>query len=72
MSFIIYNQKYNCILWFFLIEYIPKKVLNKIKAKSITHNIFLIQSDDSVVCRFYCITFIEYVIAGKVLLDYIY
>ena len=34
------------------------------------HNIFRIKSDDSIVCRFYCIAFIEYMIEGKTLLDY--
>ena len=32
---------------FFGIEYIPQEVLNKIRDESITHNIFRIQSDDS-------------------------
>ena len=40
-------------------EYIPQEVLNKIEDKSITHNIFRIQDDDSIMCGFYCITFIE-------------
>ena len=34
------------------------------------HNKFRIQSDDSIMCGFYCIPFIKYVIAGKTLLDY--
>ena len=54
----------------FGIEYIPLEVLNKIEDKSITHNIFRIQDDDSVMCGFYCIAFIEYMIEGKTLLDY--
>ena len=54
----------------FEIEYIPQKVLSKIKEKTITHNIFRIQDDDSVMCGFYYITFIEYMLAGKALLDY--
>ena len=54
----------------FRIEYIPKEVLNKIKDKSITHNIFRIQDDDSTMCGFCCIAFIEYMDAGKTLLDY--
>ena len=29
-----------------------------------------IQSDDSIVCGFYCIALIEYLIAGKTVLDY--
>ena len=52
------------------IEYIPQEVMNKIKDKSMTHNILRIQSHDSVMCRFYCIAFIEYMIAGKTLLDH--
>ena len=34
------------------IEYIPQEVLNKIKDKSITHNIFRIQDDSSIMCGF--------------------
>ena len=54
----------------FEIEYIPQKALNKIKDKSITHNIFRIQTDDFFMCGFYCIAFIEYLLAAKTLLDY--
>ena len=54
----------------FGVEYIPQEVLNKIKDKSITHNIFRIQGNESIMCGFYCIVFIEYMLAGKILLDY--
>ena len=50
-------------IYSFGIEYIPQKVSSKIKYKSATSNIFRIQSDDSIICWFYCITFIEYMIA---------
>ena len=53
----------------FGIQYIPEDVLNKVKDESTTHNIFRIQNDDSIICRFYCIAFIEYMIGGKTLLD---
>ena len=53
----------------FGIEYIPQEVLNKIKDKPIIYNILRIQDDDSIMCRFYCIAFIECMIAGKTLLD---
>ena len=49
-------------------EYIPQEVLNKIKDKSITHNIFRIQDNDSIFSKFYCIAFVEYMFAGKTLL----
>ena len=41
------------------------------KDKSITHNTFRIQSDYSIMYGFYYITFIEYTIIEKTLLDYI-
>ena len=34
------------------------------------HNIVRTQDDDSIICGFYCIAFIEYMIPGKILLDY--
>ena len=55
----------------FAIEYIPQEeVLRKTKDKSITHNIFRIPSDDSILSGFYCIAFIEFTIAWKGLVDY--
>ena len=53
----------------FGIEYITQEVLNKIQNKSITHNIFRMQDNESIFCRFYCVAFIEYMLAGKTLLD---
>ena len=55
---------------FFGIDYIPQEVLNKDKNKSTTHNIFRIQDNESIMCRFNCIAFIEYMLARKNLLDY--
>ena len=54
----------------FGIEYTPLEVLNKIKDKSVTHNIFIIRDNDSIMCGFYCMAFIKYMFAGKTLLDY--
>ena len=54
----------------FGIEYIPQEVLNKVRDKSITLNIFRIQDNESIMCGFYCIALIEYMLAGKSLLDY--
>ena len=62
----------NTALYFdsFGIKYIPQEVLNKIKDKSIIHNIFRIQDNESIMWEFYCIAFIEYMLSGKTLLDY--
>ena len=61
----------NVVLYFdsFGIQYIPPEVLNKIIDKSITHNLFRIQDNESIMCGFYCIAFIEYMSSGKTLLD---
>ena len=47
------------------IEYVPQELLKKIKYKKMTHSIFRIQ--ESVMCGFYCIAFIEYILAEKTL-----
>ena len=54
----------------FGIEYIPKKILNKIKGKSITNDTFIIQNNESIMCGFCCIAFIENMSARKIFLDY--
>ena len=46
-------------------------MLNKFREdKSITHNIFRIQDNESIMCGFYCIALIEHMPAGKYLLVY--
>ena len=48
----------------FEIGYILQRVLNKTKVKQITHKIFRIQNNDSIINGHYCITFIKYMLAG--------
>lgn len=55
----------------FVTEYNLKEVLSKIKNRSITHDIFRIQFDDSFIYGSYCIVFMECMIARKTLLDHI-
>ena len=45
-------------------------LLEKIKDKSRTINIIGIQDNESIMCGFYCIAFIDYMLAGKTMLDY--
>ena len=54
---------------FFGMEYIPQEIKSKIKDKSITHNIFRVQDDESIMCGFHCIALKEYMLTGKTLLD---
>ena len=53
----------------FGVKYIPEEVLSKMKDKVIAHNILRIRDDDSIICGFYCIAFIGYILVGKMLLD---
>ena len=53
----------------FGVKYIPEEVLSKMKDKVIADNIFRIRDDDSIICGFYCIAFIGYILVGKMLLD---
>ena len=46
------------------------RITKQNKDKSITHNILRMQDNDSVICGFYCYAFIEFMLAGKTLLDY--
>ena len=50
--------------------FISQELLHKIRNNSITHNIFRMQCGDSIMWGFYCIAFIEYMLAGKGFLDY--
>ena len=53
----------------FEIESISQEVLIKIRGKSFTHNIFRIQENESIMCGFYCVTFIGYMFSRKTLSD---
>ena len=55
----------------FGIEHIPKEINKFIGSnKKIKANIFRIQAYDSIMCGYFCIEFINYMLKGKTLLDY--
>ena len=60
----------NQLAGFYMMQTLTFNELNKIKGKSISHNIFRTKDNESIMCGFYCIAFIEYMLAGKTLLDY--
>ena len=60
----------NQLAGFYMMQTLTFNELNKIKGKSIFHNIFRTKDNESIMCGFYCIAFIEYMLAGKTLLDY--
>ena len=54
----------------FGIEHIPSEINKFIGNKIIKSNIFRLQAYDSIMCGYFCIEFINYMLEGKTLLDY--
>ena len=54
----------------FGVERIPKEIKKFIENKNIITNIFRIKAYDSVMCGYFCIGFIEFMLAGKTLTDF--
>ena len=54
----------------FGVEYIPKEIRNFIGNKNVTTNIYRTQAYDSIMCRYFCIEFIDFMLKGKSLLEY--
>ena len=62
----------NEIVYFdsFGVEHIPAEIKKFIGNKNIKANIYRVQANNSVVCGFFCIGFIDFMLAGKTLIDY--
>ena len=54
----------------FDVEHIPKEIKEFIGNKSVKANIYCIQANDSVMCGYFCIGFIDFMLTGKILTDY--
>ena len=55
---------------FFRVEHILKEIRTFINNKNIKTNIFRIQAYDSVMCRYFCIGFVDFMFKGKTLTEY--
>ena len=55
----------------FRVEHIPKEIKKFIGNKYIIKNIYRIQAYDSIMCGYFCIGFIDFMLKGKSLLDYV-
>ena len=53
----------------FGVEHIPKEIKKFIGNNNVTH-IYRIQAYDSIMCRYFCIGFIDFMLKGKSLLEY--
>ena len=54
----------------FSVEYIPEEIKEFIGNKNIKANIFRVQANNSVMCGYFCIGFIDFILAGKKLTDF--
>ena len=54
----------------FGVEHIPKQIKGFINNKNVITNIFRIQAYDSIMCRYFCIGFINFMLTGKNLTEY--
>ena len=64
------KPKYTVYFDSFGVEHIPKEINKFIGNKKIKASIFRIQAYDSIMCGYFCINFINYMLKGKTLLDY--
>ena len=62
----------NIVTYFdsFRVEHIPKEIKKFIGNKNIITNIYRIQIYDSIMCGYFCIGFIDFMLKGKSLLEY--
>ena len=64
--------KYNEVIYFDSsgVEHVPKEIKKFIGHKNTKTNIFRIQADNSIMCGYFCIGFIDFMIAERSLLDF--
>ena len=61
----------NCIYFnSFGVEHIPNEIKQFIGNKDIISNKFRLQAYDSIMCGYFCIAFIDFMLAGKTLLQF--
>ena len=73
-------RKLDCFIFkkkmkfFIILKYIPEQIKVFIEEfpgnKNIKANIFWVQENNSIMCRYFCIGFIDFMLAGKKLTDY--
>ena len=52
------------------VEHIPKEIREFIDNKNIKTNIFRIQANDSIMCGYFCIGFVDFILKGKTLTEF--
>ena len=69
---LLYFVKKNEIVYFdsFGVEHIPEEIKKFIGNRNIKANIYRVQVKNSVMCGYFCIGFIDFMLAGRTLIDY--
>ena len=69
---LLYFVKKNEIIYFdsFGVEHIPEETKEFIGNRNIKANIFRVQANDSIMCGHFCVGFIDFMLAGKKLIDF--
>ena len=64
--------KDNEVIYFdnFGVEHVSKEIKRFIRHKNTKTNIFRIQADNSIMCGYFCIGFIDFMFAGRSLIDF--
>ena len=71
-QWIVFFVQTNNVAYFdsFGVEYIPKENNTFIDSKNIKTNIFRMQSYDSIMCGYFCIGVIDFILAGRSLTEF--
>ena len=66
-----YGQNDNVVYFnSFGVEHIPKEIKEFVEKKNIITNIFRIQAYNLIMCGYFCISFIDFMLARKTLTEY--
>ena len=52
------------------VEHIPEEIIEFIGNKNTKANIFRVQANDAIMCGYFCIGFINFMLVGKILTDF--
>ena len=71
-QWIVFYVKSNEFIYFdsFGIEHVPEEIERFVGHKNTKANIFRIQADNSIICGYFCIRFIDFIFAGRSLIDF--
>ena len=66
-----YNSNIEIIFDSFGIDLVPKEIRKLIGHKNIKTNMFRMKANNSIMCGYFCIGFIAFMLVSKTLIDYI-